>query len=154
MALPSCSRFALPLFQGVTRFWVAMGRNRMTERRLLSSWKEIADYMGRGVRTVQRYERELGLPVHRVAGRQRGSVMAFLDEIEGWVRNTPPDLHVLSPYTDGSSGTFETKVFSMRTQSAAELQRAREHMECAIAAYQRCLKRYKALNHRGAAQSA
>ncbi len=30
---------------------------------VLNSWKEIACYLGRGVRTVQRYERDLGLPV-------------------------------------------------------------------------------------------
>jgi len=33
----------------------------ITERKLLHSWKEIASYMGFGVRTLQRYE-ELGLP--------------------------------------------------------------------------------------------
>ena len=33
----------------------------------LDSWKEIAAYLGRGIRTVQRWEREEGLPVHRIA---------------------------------------------------------------------------------------
>jgi hypothetical protein len=37
----------------------------------LNSWKEIASYMGRGVRTVQRYERELHLPVGRIHGKAR-----------------------------------------------------------------------------------
>ena len=32
----------------------------------LDSWKEIASYLGRGIRTVQRWEREEGLPVHRL----------------------------------------------------------------------------------------
>ena len=32
---------------------------------LLNSWKEIADYLGRGVRTAQRWEVELHLPVRR-----------------------------------------------------------------------------------------
>ena len=35
------------------------------KKRFLNTWKEIATYMGRGVRTVQRWERELGLPVRR-----------------------------------------------------------------------------------------
>jgi len=35
---------------------------------ILSGWKEIACHLGRGVRTVQRYERELGLPIRRPLG--------------------------------------------------------------------------------------
>jgi hypothetical protein len=30
---------------------------------LLNGWKEIAGFFGRGVRTVQRWEQQLGLPV-------------------------------------------------------------------------------------------
>src|ERR1041385_1511743 len=41
---------------------------RPPERRL-DSWKAIAAYLGRGVRTVQRWEREEGLPVHRLTHR-------------------------------------------------------------------------------------
>ena len=33
--------------------------------RRLDSWKEIAAYLGRDVRTVQRWERREGLPIHR-----------------------------------------------------------------------------------------
>ena len=33
---------------------------------ILSGWKEIANHLGKGVRTVQRYELELALPVRRV----------------------------------------------------------------------------------------
>lgn len=29
----------------------------------LTGWKEIANYLGKGVRAVQRYERKFGLPV-------------------------------------------------------------------------------------------
>src|SRR6185436_16826003 len=42
----------------------------------LDSWKEIAAYLGRGVRTVQRWEREEGLHVHRLGHAERGSVFA------------------------------------------------------------------------------
>jgi predicted DNA-binding transcriptional regulator AlpA len=58
----------------------------MTER-VLNSWKEIAAYLGRSVRTLQRWERELGFPVHRSHGL-RGSVMALADEIDAWVKGT------------------------------------------------------------------
>lgn len=58
----------------------------MEKRLVLNSWKEIADYMGRGVRTIQRYERDLHLPVHRPAGKSRSAVIAFADEIDQWMR--------------------------------------------------------------------
>jgi len=48
----------------------------------LNSWKEIASHMGRGVRTVQRWE-AYGLPVRRVNGN-RGAVIAIRSEIDAW----------------------------------------------------------------------
>jgi len=57
-------------------------------RDILNSWKEIATYMGRGVRTVQRWEQHLGLPVRRPWGKTRTSVMAVTSEIDNWVRTT------------------------------------------------------------------
>jgi Tol biopolymer transport system component len=50
----------------------------------LDSWKAIASYLGRGVRTVQRWEREEGLPVHRLAHEKRGSVYADRHEVDAW----------------------------------------------------------------------
>jgi len=50
----------------------------------LDSWKEIAAYLKRGVRTVRRWEHEEGLPVHRQVHRVLGSVYAFKSEIESW----------------------------------------------------------------------
>ncbi len=35
-----------------------------TDERRLNGWKEIAAHFGKGVRTVQRWEKALGLPVH------------------------------------------------------------------------------------------
>lgn len=55
------------------------------ERRLLRGWKEIGAYLGAAPRSAQRYAAELGLPVHR-AGQRRGSVSAFTDELDAWVR--------------------------------------------------------------------
>jgi hypothetical protein len=54
---------------------------------LLNSWKEIATYLGRGVRTAQRWEEELHLPVHRPRGRQRSAVTAFKSELDHWIHN-------------------------------------------------------------------
>ena len=50
----------------------------------LDSWKEIAAYLGRDVRTVQRWERREGLPVHRQQHDKLGSVYAFRHEIDAW----------------------------------------------------------------------
>jgi TolB-like protein len=50
----------------------------------LDSWKEIAAYLNRGVRTVRRWETEEGLPVHRHVHRALGSVYAYKSEIDSW----------------------------------------------------------------------
>jgi hypothetical protein len=52
---------------------------------ILSGWKEIANYLGRGVRTVQRYEREFGLPVQRPSRKKQGSVLSTQSELDAWV---------------------------------------------------------------------
>ena len=64
------------------------GTNR-TEHEFLNSWKEIASYMGRGVRTVQRYEIQYGLPIRRPAAKSRSAVMATRAEIDAWIAATP-----------------------------------------------------------------
>lgn len=56
---------------------------------ILHSWKQIASYIGLGVRTVQRYEIQFCLPVHRVGGKNPGAVLALADEIDAWLRSTP-----------------------------------------------------------------
>jgi TolB-like protein/Flp pilus assembly protein TadD len=50
----------------------------------LDSWKEIAGYLRRGVRTVQRWELEEGLPVHRLIHDKAGSVFAYTSELDVW----------------------------------------------------------------------
>ncbi len=53
---------------------------------VLTSWKEIAAYFGKGVRTVQRWEVTLGLPVRRPQGSaSRNIVMATRSELDTWL---------------------------------------------------------------------
>jgi hypothetical protein len=52
---------------------------------ILNSWKEIATYMGRAVRTVQRWENN-GLPIRRVGAGNRSPVFAFTVDIDKWLR--------------------------------------------------------------------
>jgi TolB-like protein/Flp pilus assembly protein TadD len=63
----------------------------------LDSWKEIAAYLKRTVRTVQRWEREEGLPVHRHIHQKISTVYGCKDEIDLWwekSRVTTP-LHIV-----------------------------------------------------------
>jgi hypothetical protein len=43
----------------------------------LNGWKANATYLGRGVRTIQRWERELSLPIHRPHAFMRSPVVLF-----------------------------------------------------------------------------
>ena len=52
----------------------------------LDSWKEIASYLNRDVRTVQRWEKVAGLPVHRLQVEKGGSVYAYKSELDTWYR--------------------------------------------------------------------
>lgn len=63
-----------------------MNQNRRVR---LDSWKAVADYLNRDQRTVQRWEREKGLPVHRVPGGLRNAVFAYTDEIDAWLEGHP-----------------------------------------------------------------
>jgi len=56
---------------------------------VLSSWKDIAKYLKRGVRTVQRWESELALPVRRRRGKRRAGVSAIRAEIDIWLSTCP-----------------------------------------------------------------
>lgn len=49
----------------------------------LTSWKEIAAYLGVTVRTAQKWESERGLPVRRLPGK-RGVVWAAIAELDAW----------------------------------------------------------------------
>ncbi len=50
----------------------------------LDSWKEIASYLKREVRTVQRWEKSEGLPVRRHLHKKQGTVYAYKSELDAW----------------------------------------------------------------------
>jgi TolB-like protein len=52
----------------------------------LDSWKEIAAYLRRQVRTVNLWEKTEGLPVHRHLHSKRGTVYAYKSELDEWFR--------------------------------------------------------------------
>ena len=53
--------------------------------RRLDSWKAIAHYLDRDVRSVQRWEHARGLPVYRVPGSKSGGVFAYAHELDEWL---------------------------------------------------------------------
>lgn len=58
----------------------------------LNSWKEIAAYLDRDVRTVMRWEKRHALPVHRVPPGGKGrSVFAYPHELNAWLEGGAAD---------------------------------------------------------------
>ena len=66
------------------------GASASDDERLLDSWKEIASYLGRSVRTVQMWEKNEGLPVHRHQHQNAGTVYAYASEIDAWRESRDP----------------------------------------------------------------
>lgn len=99
---------------------------------LLNSWKEIAAYLGRGVRTVQRWENDLHLPVHRPHQRRRSVVTALKSELDQWVRNGGRSTNgSLDSFADvaATTTTLKTKRREMRmlsTQLREQIHQTRE----------------------------
>lgn len=90
---------------------------------VLSGWKNIASYLGKGVRTAQRYERELRLPVHRPAGRFRAAVIATRDDLDAWIAGSPTRTTFDSSPVQSSSVMYEfrnniTELGQLRDASA------------------------------------
>lgn len=50
----------------------------------LDSWKEIAAYLKRDIRTVKRWEKTEGMPVHRHQHQRQATVYAYKTELEEW----------------------------------------------------------------------
>jgi hypothetical protein len=94
------------------QFLESTGKNTQ----VLGGWKDIANYMHRGVRTVQRWER-LGLPVRRLTNHGRSPVLALAQDLDAWWARS---LHV--PLLDrieeltATISSLEAKVRSLEGQ--------------------------------------
>ncbi|GEM_PF-1440975 len=78
----------------------------MGDRRNLTSWKEIAEYLGCTVRTAQRWERDSRLPVFRVTGKPGRRVFAYTDALDEWLHRSPPaDARADDPQAPGTEST-------------------------------------------------
>ena len=53
---------------------------------VLTSWKDIAQYLGKGVRTVQRWEIEFGLPIRRVGNSgHKSPIVLRVSDLQAWL---------------------------------------------------------------------
>jgi TolB-like protein len=85
---------------------VGSGEQRAKENERLDSWKAIAAYLRRDVRSVQRWEKDRGLPVHRVPGEKGGTVFAYTKELENWLHGHPANGTSSDPSeNDANAGT-------------------------------------------------
>jgi hypothetical protein len=118
MQLPNsiCKNIASEALQtGVSEQCPTFLGSRGQRTQLLSGWKEIANYMHQGVRTVQRWEL-IGLPVRRVSSNGRGPVIAFAEDLDVWAGS----LHV--PLLDrieklrATISSLEGQICSLKSQ--------------------------------------
>lgn len=80
----------------------------------LSSWDEIALYLGRGRRTVQRWHSTLELPVHKVNATARSKVFAYKAEIDRWLEMRAERDRVEIP-APGGERIQNTRLFRVRS---------------------------------------
>ena len=89
---------------------------------VLSSWKDIARYLGKGVRTVQRWERHLGLPVRRPVGAtQKSAVVLYRGDVDTWLATR---FSARTPQKDGEAGSQYSR--SARSTLKEGMREARE----------------------------
>lgn len=92
----------------------------MTSQDRLDSWKEIAAYLRRGVRTVQRWERIAGLPVRRI-GSERGAVYAFRSELDAWWLTQAADVRREADASAMQRAVAQTVAHQLRTAPVGEI---------------------------------
>ncbi|MGB6475130.1 MAG: tetratricopeptide repeat protein [Candidatus Sulfotelmatobacter sp.] len=71
----------------------------------LDSWKEIAAYLNKEVRTVQRWEKNLGLPVRRLGQGKQGTVFAYKVDLDAWWRESQTKLEDEDKRSDTRGGS-------------------------------------------------
>ena len=76
--------------------------SRVERPTVLNSWKEIANYLARAVRTAQRWERNSKLPVHRIGNGPKAPVFAFRQELDAWLEQQAMRDSVLCPEGDNA----------------------------------------------------
>ena len=90
---------------------------RKSEKRL-NSWKEIASFLQKDVRTVQRWEKNERLPVHRRPHDKLASVYAYESELEAWWnQGSHPSATASSQTVKSASNRIALAVLPLRNLS-------------------------------------
>ena len=85
----------------------------------LDSWKEIARYLNRSVRTLYRWEKDEGLPVHRHQHKELGSVFAYKGELDAWLSARSPDAGVPADDHQTAAPSRSTLAVALALMTAA-----------------------------------
>ena len=98
---------------------------------MLSSWKEIAHFFGKGVRTVQRWEKTLNLPIRRPPGAPSNVVLARTSDLEAWMHRSSgkaamhetdaPVLSAKESVSESLVGELETEVRALIVRAGGKL---------------------------------
>jgi len=90
----------------------------------LDTWKEIAVYLGREVRTVQRWQKTEGLPVHRHFHAKASTVYAFKHEVDAWLQRRQPVARETVPrkeFSEHGDGWLNSKLAVTQMQAKSGL---------------------------------
>lgn len=104
----------------------------MEDPALLTCWKDIARYMGKGVRTVQRWEQKLDLPVRRPRGNAyKSSVVARTPDLDIWLASrwsnrTQEEAHAEAASHHQTNADLDRAIQVSRALRAANHQLANE----------------------------
>ena len=90
------------------------------QRKILKSWKEIASYLGVGMRTAQRWTAVRGLPVKSPGASGRSAVLGFSDDIDRWLSTSK--VHVREPLDE----IITTDLLTSRPSRPRQLERELE----------------------------
>ncbi len=92
--------------------------------KMLSSWKEIAHYFGKGVRTVQRWEKTLNLPIRRPPGAPSNVVLARTSDLEEWMHRGQGQQVQMETGSGSVDNEFDSQ--TELSQTVTELEEAAE----------------------------
>jgi hypothetical protein len=105
---------------------------------MLGSWKEIACYLGKGVRTVQRWERQFGLPVRRPNASNKGVVCALPDELDTWFAVRWGRRNGLEPNSE--NGTRPSPEVRANVETSHRLHRANHQLTTELVQFVRSVR--------------
>ena len=94
--------------------------------RRLGSWKEIAAFFECDERTLRRWEKERGLPIHRAPGGAGGKVFAYTAELSAWLETSRNSDTAQPQRYEGDMARATSRVTSIDGNTLADVADAAE----------------------------